>query len=159
MNLRAKRCVEQWHHEERFIGILGASVRLQSRSPLVLRTFSFECDGAAAVRVPLRLVTIVRYTILRMDFCWRTEDPAGREFPTNGSCSSDWVKVARNWRPKSSNPPHYSKNFGHKVGTLQKCPASWKGRAQTKVQAQAGRPGRMSKGIDTSGLYFFFSYV
>jgi len=28
-----ERCVEQWHHEERFIGILGASVRLQSRSP------------------------------------------------------------------------------------------------------------------------------
>ena len=23
-----ERCVEQWHHEERFIGILGASVRL-----------------------------------------------------------------------------------------------------------------------------------
>jgi len=56
-------------------------------------------------------------------------------------------------------PPHYSKNFGHKVGTLQKCPVLWKGRAQTKAQAQAGRPGRMSKRIDTSGLYFFFSYV
>jgi len=75
-----ERYVEQWHHEERFIGILGASVRLQSRSPrwreLVLRTFSFECDGAAAVRVPLRLVNIVCYTILRL------QDPAGREFPT-----------------------------------------------------------------------------
>jgi len=32
-----ERCVEQWHHEERFTGILGASVRLQSRSPLMAR--------------------------------------------------------------------------------------------------------------------------
>jgi len=48
-----ERCVEQWHHEERFIGVLGASVRLQSRSPrwreLALRTFSFECDGAPGI--------------------------------------------------------------------------------------------------------------
>jgi len=48
-----EKCVEQWHHEERFIGTPGASVHLQSRPPrrreLVLRTLSLECDGASGV--------------------------------------------------------------------------------------------------------------